>query len=214
MNDEEMFGKHVSGLVRDLDPVPEPPREEMWARIEQARRFRRPAQRRQPRIGPWIQWGAPLAATLVLGIGIGRFVGTGGSPAGAPVAQDVTTPADPSTGRQGELPYRLVAVQHLDAAEALLAALPEDARRGRGEEVARWARELLVSTRLLLDSPAAEDPQLATLFQDLELVLAQIASLSGPLPEGEIRLIEDGIHENDVLIRLRAATRERPNAGI
>lgn len=212
MKDEEMFGKQVSGWVRELDPAPETPREEMWARIEQARRFRRSAQRQQPRIGPWIRWGAPLAAALVLGIGIGRFTQTGEAP--APVARDAGVPAGSEVRSAAELPYRMVAVQHLDAAEALLAALPEDARRGRADEVAVWARELLVSTRLLLDSPAAEDPQLARLFQDLELVLAQIASLSGPHTEGEIRLIEDGIQENDVLIRLRAATRERPNAGI
>jgi hypothetical protein len=58
---------------------------------------------------------------------------------------------------------------------------------------------------LLLDSPAAVDPDLAPLLSDLELVLAQIASLRTRDAPGEIELIEDGIEQNRVLARLRLA---------
>ncbi|MGH7553965.1 MAG: hypothetical protein ACREMQ_13160 [Longimicrobiales bacterium] len=80
--------------------------------------------------------------------------------------------------------------------------------------MSKWAQQHLVSTRRLLDSPAADDAQMAALFRDLELVLAQIATLSEPAPLEEVELIQDGIRENDVLMRVRAATNQRPVAGI
>ena len=41
-----------------------------------------------------------------------------------------------------------------------------------------WAGGLLLQTRLLLDSPVADDPEMQELLEELELVLAQIVSLS------------------------------------
>lgn len=212
MTEDENFAVYIRKLARELDPPPQTPREEIWARIEQARRFRRPAPspRRAVRIAPWLRWAAPLAATLVIGIGIGRFWQPGPESPVSPVGLREDGPAAP----ESNLPYRFAAMQHLDAAEALLAALPEDARRGRATQVASWAHDLLLTTRLLLDSPAAEDPQMAALFQDLELVLAQIAALSAPLPDDEIELIEEGIRQNDVLLRVRTATNQRFTSGI
>ncbi len=205
MKDEDKFVAHLRQLIRELDPPPDAPRETMWAAIDQERRIIRPAPAHGPRLARWTRWGGALAAMLVLGIGIGRFSGTRVTPVGSTAAEEA---ADSS------LPYQMVAVRHLDAAEELLAALPGGARRGRAEHVSGWAQELLVSTRLLLDSPAADDLQMAALFQDLELVLAQIATLSEPTAAQEIELIQDGIRENDVLRRVRAATNQRPVPGI
>lgn len=106
--------------------------------------------------------------------------------------------------------YRAVATQTLVQAEALLTAyrLP-DAERQDAEsmrQTARWSREVLSSTRLLLDSPAGRDPRLRQLLTDLELVLAQIVQLSGaPLQAGERELIERAMRERDLIPRLRAA---------
>jgi hypothetical protein len=213
MKRDERFAAHAKRLIKQLDPVPDPPRDELWERIDQIRRFRRPT---SAPAGPsrWMRWVGALAAMLVLGIGIGRFSAGG---AGSEVAPSLTNEAgviDSQGGEDAGLPYRVVAVEYLDAAAALLTALPEDARGGRTEEVSKWAQELLVSTRLLLDSPAADDVQMAALFRDLELVLAQIATLSEPAPLEEVELIQDGIRENDVLMRVRAATNQRPVAGI
>jgi hypothetical protein len=73
-------------------------------------------------------------------------------------------------------------------------------------QAARWARDVLSSTRLLLDSPASRDPQLRALLADLELVLAQIVQLSGtPLQAGERELIERAMRDRDLLPRLRSA---------
>jgi hypothetical protein len=97
------------------------------------------------------------------------------------------------------------AVDYLASTEALLASFPVDAQRGRGPEIATWARQLLLDTRLLIDSPAGSDTELVRLLQDLELVLAQIASLPANNPQLEIQLIEEAIRQNRVLARLRLA---------
>lgn len=60
-----------------------------------------------------------------------------------------------------------------------------------------------------LITPAADDPNVAALLEDLELIIAQIARLSVPSTvEGEI--IRDGMNKTAVLPRVRAT---QPSAG-
>jgi hypothetical protein len=113
-------------------------------------------------------------------------------------------------GASAQQLYRLAARQTLVQAEALLTAYRASDGQSRDQEsmqqAGRWARDVLTSTRLLLDSPAASDPQMRALFTDLELVLAQIVQLSGaPLQAGERELIERAMRDRDLLPRLRSA---------
>jgi hypothetical protein len=113
-------------------------------------------------------------------------------------------------GADAQRLYRLAARQTLVQAEALLTSYRASDGQPRDEEsmqqAGRWARDVLTSTRLLLDSPAAKDPQFRALFTDLELVLAQIVQLSGaPLQAGERDLIERAMRDRDLLPRLRSA---------
>ena len=106
--------------------------------------------------------------------------------------------------------YRTAAVQTLVQAEALLTAYRGAEGTTRNPEAlrdaARWARDVLSSTRLLMDSPAGNDPQLRMLFADLELILAQIVQLSGTTLEAREReLIDRAMRERDLLPRLRSA---------
>jgi hypothetical protein len=105
--------------------------------------------------------------------------------------------------------YRTAALQTLAQAEALLTAYrgAEAVRDPAAmQQAARWARDVLSSTRLLLDSPAGRDPQMRMLFTDLELILAQIVQLSGtPLRTRERELIEDAMRDRDLLPRIRSA---------
>lgn len=203
MSDDDRFDEMLREMARELDPPPLPPREAMWRVIDGRRadeRARRRSRSLRPRFGspPWARWAPALAAMLVLGIGIGRGLRPGGdTPSPAPTAA-----ADTPTA----IGYDYAALTHLASAEALLVAFPGDARAGRLEEVADWARELLTDTRLLADSPAADDPEVARLLGDLELLLVQIAALRGGARGGDVALIEDGIQENDVLLRIRTAT--------
>ena len=118
--------------------------------------------------------------------------------------------SDTETGAAAQRLYQLAARQTLVQAEALLTAYRTSDGPQRDQEsmqqAGRWARDVLTSTRLLLDSPAANDPQFRALFTDLELVLAQIVQLSGaPLQAGERELIERAMRDRDLLPRLRSA---------
>ncbi|HEY2066376.1 MAG TPA: hypothetical protein VGG84_10495, partial [Gemmatimonadaceae bacterium] len=106
--------------------------------------------------------------------------------------------------------YRLAAEQTFTQAEALLTAYRATNVAARDSVAARqlgsWGRDVLSSTRLLLDSPAGADPQLRALLNDLELVLAQIVRLSGaPLDASDRAVIDRALHGSDLLPRLRTA---------
>ncbi len=204
MTDDEKFTEFVHELLEEMPDVPEPPREAMWARIEAARRERRAQASRFRRRGPMFGWGIGLAAMLALGIGLGRTL----------PQQDAETAAAPSTrgadlSDAEMLPYRLAAQQHLTRTETLLTGYVRDVQSGRTREVANWAQDLLINTRLLRDSPAARDPTTARLLEDLELHLAQIANLSAQDAD-ELGLIQQSIERNNMLLRLQAATASGP----
>ena len=195
--DDERLPERLHDAARGYHVPGEPPREEMWRTITAARARRRLARQR-------VRWGLALAAMLVLGIGIGRMVAPRGPFHAAPAA---SVPAGATTA------YRVAAGQYLARTEVLLTDLHAESRRGRpSPEFLASARDLLTTTRLMLDSPAADDPRLAGLLEDLELVLAQISQLQAePGQRGEFDMITQSITQSGVLTRLRAAT---PGAGV
>ena len=67
------------------------------------------------------------------------------------------------------------------------------------------ARDLLTTTRLLLDSPAADDPRMRALLEDLELVLAQISQLEAGRDSRNADLITQDMDQRSVLPKLRSA---------
>jgi putative zinc finger protein len=185
-----------------------PPRNELWGDV--AKRIGHPeaavlvadelAARRRLRFGPWLKVGAAAAAVLVLGVALGRWTAPG-TPT-LPTAQ-VEAPA-PGTPL-GSDAYRVAAVEHLGRTETLLATFRADARDGRtDQQVAAWADGLLANTRLLLDSPAADDPRLRALLEDMELVLVQIAQLPRQGAGGaEVEIARDALEESRLLPRMR-----------
>ena len=120
--------------------------------------------------------------------------------AGAPPAEAPAPAAAPS-----DL-YRLASQQMLGQAEALLVHYRSDRAADRIDPaVARWARDVLTSTRLLLDSPAADDPGMRALLEDLELVLAQIVQRTGDPDPLDDEMIDRTIEDRDLMPRLRGA---------
>lgn len=203
MNDDmntDRFETKLREAARDYHRPPETPREEMWAAIEAERRRRRTTPRVVVLRPAW-RWGIGMAAVLVLGIAIGRFV----RPSGSHVP---TTPAAVATGRSGDdIAYQVAAAQYLSRTETLLAGFRADARTGErlDPQFGAQARELLSSTRLLLDSPAGRDQRLKPLLEDLEVVLAQIVFLPASHDTTDVELINQGIDQRSVLTRLRTA---------
>lgn len=154
------------------------------------------------------RWFAPrtlmqIAATLVIGVAIGRF--TARTPNALPDAsvsrrmQDTLTLAEP---------YSSTTSRYFGQAAALLVELPAEARNGRADShLTGRAHDLLLTTRLLLDSPAADDARIRSLLEDLELVLAQVARLQSGGTQGrsDLELIRQAVDQRDVLPRLRTA---------
>ena len=80
--------------------------------------------------------------------------------------------------------------------------------------MARWARELLSNTRLLIDSPAATDATRRRLLQDLERVLVQIVQTSPAESNAEMRAhVERSMDRTHMIMRLRALQAAALNGG-
>ncbi len=212
----------LTGMREDYQRPPDTPREEMWGAIEaalpgtpgevadvvslgevrQTRDARKPVWRRQ-----WTGLATAAAALLVLGVGLGRMSMT---PVQAPVGTPVGTPTEVAADGAAEGPFRAVAVDYLTRTESVLSLVSSDARAGRIDaEVSQWGRTLLLQTRLLLDSPAAQDQVIRELLEDLEVILIQVARLSpGQFDEGvrgdELDLINEGLDDNDMMLRIRS----------
>lgn len=199
--DEKRFDEVIRDLPEDFK-VPDAPLEEMWRVIESAH-FDRQASRSRTWMTatPWIA----VAAALVIGIGIGRYLPTKNSTVAPTVASTNTSPvADTSAVAEA---YRDQTSRYLGQAAALLISLPaKDASAKADTKFSNEAADLLVTTRLLIDSPAAnQDPKLRSLLEDLELVLVQIARLRGERNKGDLDLIHQAVEQGDVLSRLNSA---------
>lgn len=186
------------------------PLNEMWTSIE-SQSFPRP---RGATRHAWMG----IAAALVIGVGIGRlslYTRQGHSPVTParvatvaadsnerlPAASDAPTqPLDPTTSR------------YLGQAAALLIALPAEANVSAPDQsFNKRANELLLTTRLLLDSQSGSDPAMRNLLEDLELVLVQIVRLEeerSPSRRTEMELIQQALDQRDVIPRLRNAASE------
>ena len=184
-----------------------PPLEQLWPGIE-ARAF--PMEPRRP--WHWTRTLLPLAATLVLGFGLGQVSPTLLTKP-QPVAVDAAVPARAAvagTSTAASLdaetaPFVGIATDYLERVTALLVTLADASPRNSqlAEYSNRQARDLLATTRLLMDSPQASDPHLQELLDDLELVLAQIVRLPHRAAAPDVYLIDQAVDQREVLPRLR-----------
>lgn len=194
--DEPVLSPRLLDAARAHHEPPPVPREEIWTRVQTARRPSGQAARQiRPRF--WIP--VAIAATLLLGFALGRIWPTIHSGVKAPIA---TAPSD--SVRPDDKFAKYAAQQTLGQAEVLLTQFRADARSGALPTTSpAEARKLLLATRLLLDSPSLADPRLRGLLEDLELVLSQISE--GSAVKEDRAVITEGLDRRDVLPRLRAA---------
>lgn len=218
-DNDDRFDGWLKDAARDYNrPPTNVPREEMWdviaaARSSTAASDEAATRRRGP--ARWQVWGMAAAATLVLGVGFGagrlsksdHLPSAGGVAvidSGAPAAP--AAPGSPVGG--GSATYQLATLRHLTDAEAMLTSFqnaPEAPNARMDASVQGWARELLTNTRLLLDSPAAEDAQRRHLLEDLELILVQIVQIHGGNAASDRALIDGTINRDQVMTRIRTA---------
>ena len=187
------------------------PLDAMWGAIEEDVFGTRHA----PRTVWSSQW-LRIAAALIIGVGIGRvsFAVTASQSSNARVALAPTTDsAHQVLGDSTALPFEAATSRYLGQAAALLIALPaESSVSGTDRRFITRANDLLLTTRLLLDSPPSSDPGLRNLLEDLELVLAQVVRLQNnrdPSRRTELELIHQALEQRDVLPRLRSAVSDR-----
>lgn len=197
-HEDPQFDQWLKDQARSYHAPQATPRDEMWARIEAARRNKKVIELR-----PWMRWAVAAAAVLAIGVGIGRWSAHAPNqpaPSGTPVATGGT--ADSSR----DLAYGVAATQYLSRTEAFLTSFRADAHTGAGSaRLATQARDLLSTTQLMLDSPAANDPRLRSLLEDLELVLMQISQLDAARNGHDRDLITQGMNQSNVLPKLRSA---------
>lgn len=207
MNEERMDDL-IREIAREYNSPPPAPREEMWASIQAAREDAKHV--RSPWHRGWTGWAIGIAAVLMVGIGLGRL---SVRPEGVPQVATAPAASVPAPDATGETAYQVAASQHLGQAEMLLTSFRSEARTGDVDaRVGVWAKDLLATTRLLLDSPAGADPKLRVLLEDLELVLAQLSQLpsDGSTEEArqEVEIATDAIEEGGVLPKIRTAIQD------
>jgi hypothetical protein len=110
--------------------------------------------------------------------------------------------------------YDVLASQTLTAAEALLVSFRTSEDTAFDDLMRRWSRELLSTTRLLIESPAAENAQRRRLLEDLELVLVQMAQLPAADAALERDLVKRTITRRQVLTRIRTSIPAGASSGM
>ena len=217
--DRNYTDTEIEDAVRHHHEPGEVPRDRMWARIAAARAASRqtadsengtvlrPDFRHRTR---WLGWVAATAAVLVIGIAIGRMSRTETPIAQGPPVPDSTGIVIPPAQQNGL--YLLAAQDLFTRADYLLTDFKvRSCSRKDLAEVPVWAGGMLVQTRLLMDTPLKKDPELRSLLQELELVLAQIAGLSRNNCARDMAWITRGMTERATLDRLRMTEINEPD---
>lgn len=193
MNDDQL--DRLLQEAREQYQAPQPPRDEMWAAIA-ARRRNAPRAGTSPRTR-LLWWPVGIAALLAIGFALGR--GTRPTPEAPTVA--VTGPA-----ARRPAPIAAAAVQHLSQAETFLTGFRlESSAQAPDSALIAGARELLGTTRLLLDSPNLTDARTRAILSELEVILAQVAQLQAGPSREDAELIVQELDHQGVLPRLRTS---------
>jgi len=218
-DDNKRWKSNLAEAARGFNEPPETPRERMWDRIAAARQEQHEAVP-APAPAPWwarrqVLWPAAVAAALVIGLGLGRL-GRQDLSTPTPLGGE-TTLAEAVTERSPRPdPYQLAAQPVLARTETLLMQVKSGVDESGGESFSQRAVGLLSQTRLLLNSPAADDPALRQLLEDLEIALARTVRVTaGPHPvaqnDAERQTLEDGLVRKAILPRLREQLTSGPS---
>jgi hypothetical protein len=200
------FDEFLRREVKDYNAPVRPPADEIWTRIEQdvASAIRPAFVRATPRRRLWIPIGAGIAATLLIGVAVGRWTTQAPTSPVETVATARSAPA-PDDSVRSAAHERAVTFEHLANAEVFITTVRADLKAGRADaQRAERSRELLSRTRLLLGPSADHSPAVEQLLQDLELLLAEIAALPPSRPKMDLRLLNESMREGNVLPRIRA----------
>ena len=206
MSDSRLDVK-IREAALEYNTPPETPRDRIWESIQAKRRGERRPRRVTASELRRALWPVAAAAILILGVALGRFSvedENGGS--GGEIGSELGEVADATDAPTLDATdsYKLAAIAYLSRAEVLLTSFNQTtvAPESAGS-FSDWARGLLSDTRLLLDSPAAENLELLILLKDLELILARMVQLADDQSESQHRWLTDELNDGSLLTRLR-----------
>lgn len=141
--------------------------------------------------------GVALAAAAVVAVVAG--VRTRGASTDAPAAAVAVADSTAAT-----VAWDVASTEHFGLAESMLTMVAQSSTAQSDAQLAAWARDLLASTRLLMDSPAGRDPRRRALLDDLELVLVQLIASGPSVREQDRTVIDETLSRSAVLLtRLR-----------
>ena len=200
MMDDKRLDELLADATHTYRAPPEAPLDAIWSRVD-AELFAVKPVRRAP---SWRTFAGAIAATLVLGVLIGRGTATRELALPSAPAQKAT-PAQLASNTAAA-PYQRTMQEFLGSTAVLIAALPANGRPGTNDKkIAEQAQKLLGTARLLLDSPVGREQRTKDLLEDLELVLAQVARLQSQRPGEALTMINESLEERDVVPRIRTA---------
>jgi hypothetical protein len=198
-----MTGKRFEELMeeaaREYNAPPETPRQDIWAAVKLERdrdEFRNHSQGFRMR-HLWTVVAA--AAILLIGIAMGRMsIRENAEIRLAEIERNLEE-------RNRQDLYEMAATTMLSRTETMLTQYRSGTLSGYSStRIAAWAGSLLMETRLLMDSPAGEDPEFVSLLQDLELVLARIQQVESRDSIEERGRVTRSLEEGSIISRLRA----------
>ena len=198
-DDDEKFDEFLRRAAKDYNAPRTPRSDAIWAAIEpEVARAIAPRQRITSSRPLLI--GFAVAATLVIGVAIGRLSGPPSR-----VAPPVASAARDTSSTSGHT--RALTLEHLADAELFLTTVRYELDSGLPDaDRAARSRELLVRTRVLLGASQdrSPSPEVARLLEDLELLLAEIAALPAAGSPMDRKLLDESIRDGRVIPRIRA----------
>jgi len=188
--DDDRLDQLLADAARRYHHPPPAPLDAIWDRVAEDV-FAAPVRSRLP----WRMIGI-AAAALIVGVFTGRM-SIGGSTAIAPSTMASVAANDPASQ---------ATERFLGQTAVLLAALPgDDDTTTVDPTIAADGARLLGTTRILLDSPIADNARIRDLLLDLELVLAQVARLQHQRAHDELIFIQSALNDRDIVPRLQSA---------
>jgi RES domain-containing protein len=143
------------------------------------------------------RWLAVAATAAVVVIGITVSTRTAVQPA---------TPSDVAgDSASSAVAWQEASTEHFGLAESMLTLLSASPQAEHDRQLSAWSRDLLESTRLMMDSPAGRDPKRRMLLQELELVLVQLVE-SGPAMRADDRNTMDELLSRSARLLTRIRT--------
>jgi hypothetical protein len=210
---DEKFEQWLREASQSYNRPPKADVEQMWSAIEAGHVMpqRSDIVPLRPRwyANSWLR----VAAALVIGVGVGRMT-MDAPPFSPPVASNNVAAATTGNGQQqGTVTSDPATLRYIGQTVALLASFESDVSAPRSDTaVAARAKELLLTTRLLLDAQQASDPIVYALLEDLELVLVQIVQMPPKRNPSDVDLIKEAMQQRDVMPRLIAAATNTTSA--